>query len=176
MKLCDLHTHSVFSDGTFSPEQIIDSSIEAGLSAIALTDHNTVSGLPGFTSYAKGKHIDAVPGIEFSTSYMEKELHILGLFIKPDSFDDITKYVKAADERKENSNLDLAQKLNQNGYMIDYSKIKSERPDGKVNRAHFAAELVKLGYFETRNDAFNSILSKEYGWYDLPKRLSALER
>ena len=84
MKLCDLHTHSVFSDGTFSPEQIIDSSIEAGLSAIALTDHNTVSGLPGFMSYAKGKHIDAVPGIEFSTGYMEKELHIPGLFIKPD--------------------------------------------------------------------------------------------
>ena len=69
MKLCDLHTHSVFSDGTFSPEQIIDSSIEAGLSAIALTDHNTVSGVPGFMSYAKGKHIDAVPGIEFSTGY-----------------------------------------------------------------------------------------------------------
>ena len=104
MKLCDLHTHSVFSDGTFSPEQIIDSSIEAGLSAIALTDHNTVSGLPGFMSYAKGKHIDAVPGIEFSTGYMEKELHILGLFIKPDTFDQaalptaealVTQYVSA---------------------------------------------------------------------------------
>lgn len=113
MKRCDLHTHSVFSDGTFSPEQIIDSSIEAGLSAIALTDHNTVSGLPGFMSYAKGKPIDAVPGIEFSTGYMGKDLHILGMFIKPDSFDDITEYVKIADERKENSNLDLSQNQQQ---------------------------------------------------------------
>lgn len=67
------------------------------------------------------------------------------MFVKPEKFGVITEYVKAADERKEKSNIDLAQKLNENGYMVDYRKIKSERPDGKVNRAHFASELVELG-------------------------------
>lgn len=53
------------------------------------------------------------------------------MFVKPEKFGVITEYVKAADERKEKSNIDLAQKLNENGYMVDYRKIKSERPDGK---------------------------------------------
>ena len=63
-RICDLHTHSVFSDGTDTPERIIDLAIESGLSAVALTDHNTVSGLERFTEYAAGKPIDIVPGVE----------------------------------------------------------------------------------------------------------------
>ena len=121
-KLCDLHTHSIFSDGSFTPEETIDLALEIGLSAIALTDHNTVSGLERFLSYAGNKPIDVVPGIEFSTRYNDRDLHILGLFLKPESFATITEYVKAADELKDQSNIDLAQKLNQNGYMIDYQK------------------------------------------------------
>lgn len=175
MKLCDLHTHSVFSDGTFAPEEIIDLAIETNLSAIALNDHNTVSGLNRFISYAKDKPIDIAPGIEFSTGYKDKELHILGLFVKPDSFDKITSYVRAADERKDKSNIDLAQKLTENGYKIDYAKIKCERPDGKVNRAHFAAELLRLGYVSSVSEAFSTILHKDYGWYNPPERISALE-
>lgn len=175
MKLCDLHTHSVFSDGTFTPEEIIDLAIETNLSAIALTDHNTVSGLNRFISYAKDKPIDIAPGIEFSTGYKDIELHILGLFVKPDSFDIITSYVRAADERKDKSNIDLAQKLTENGYKIDYAKIKCERPDGKVNRAHFAAELLRLGYVSSVSEAFSTILHKDYGWYNPPERISALE-
>lgn len=175
MKLCDLHTHSIFSDGTSTPEQSIDLALEIGLSAIALTDHNTVSGLERFLLYAGDKPIDIVPGIEFSTGYKDKELHILGLFVKPEDFGVITEYVKAADVRKEKSNINLAKKLNENGYMIDYQKIKSERPDGKVNRAHFASELVELGYFKTRNEAFDTILHQDYGWYNTPERNSALK-
>lgn len=175
MKVCDLHAHSVFSDGTLTPEQLIDVALESGLSALALTDHNTVAGLERFISYAKRKPIAAVPGIEFSTGYQGKELHILGLFIKPDTFGTITEYVKAADVRKEMSNVSLAQKLNENGYKIDYGKIKSERPNGKVNRAHFAAELVRLGYIKNRDKAFSTVLSENYGWYDPPERISALE-
>lgn len=140
-----------------------------------MTDHNTVSGLNRFVSYAEGKAIDVVPGIEFSTGYQGKELHILGLFFKPKDFGTITDYVRAADERKETSNVCLAQKLNENGYRIDYTKIKSERPNGKVNRAHFAAELVRLGYFESRDVVFATILSEDYGWYNPPERISALE-
>ena len=124
MKLCDLHTHSIFSDGTFTPEETVDLAIQTGLSAVALTDHNSVMGLDRFISYAENKPIDIVPGIEFSTRYNDRDLHILGLFFKPESFAAITEYVKAADELKDQSNIDLAKKLNQNGYMIDYQKIK----------------------------------------------------
>ena len=79
--LCDLHTHSLFSDGSFTPAEIIDGAIEKKLSAVALTDHNTVGGLPDFLSYAEWKDIEAVAGAEFSVDYNGKELHLLGLFI-----------------------------------------------------------------------------------------------
>lgn len=175
MKICDLHTHSIFSDGTFTPEELIDAAIERGLSALALTDHNTVSGLDRFLSYGTGKPIELVPGIELSTEYDGQELHILGLFLKPEMYNDITAYVKEADMRKEISNLSLAQKLNENGFPVDYAALKAAQPDGKVNRAHFAAALVEAGYCKSRNEAFDTILSKSYGWYQPPKRLDAFE-
>ena len=174
-KICDLHTHSIFSDGTFTPEETIDLAIETGLSAVALTDHNTVDGLSRFISYAKNKPIDVVPGIEFTTGYNGRELHILGLFVKPESFDVITDYVKSADRLKDKSNTDLIINLNSNGYDINYQEIKGATPGGKVNRAHIAAELLKKGDVESIEKAFKTILSPDHGWYKPPERLSALK-
>ena len=174
MKLCDLHTHSVFSDGTMTPEQLIDEAVGAGLYATALTDHNVVEGLERFLSYAADKPIEAVPGIEFTTSYKGQELHILGLFLPRESYEAVTEYVRLAHERKEVSNLILASRLNENGYPIDYEKLKAARPDGKVNRAHFAAALVDAGLIESRDEAFRTILSPSYGWYEEYERLDTL--
>ena len=86
---CDLHTHSIFSDGTATPAEILDGALAAGLSAVALTDHNTVDGLPDFLAAANGKPIEILLGTEFSVDYNGTELHLLGLFIKPDHFDQI---------------------------------------------------------------------------------------
>ena len=82
-KYCDLHTHSTFSDGTDTPEELVRAAREAGLSAVALCDHNTVAGLPRFVAACDEAGMEAVPGIEFSTDYKERELHILGLYITP---------------------------------------------------------------------------------------------
>lgn len=174
-RICDLHTHSVFSDGTLTPEEIVDLAIVSGLSAVALTDHNTVSGLDRFLSYGTNKSIELVPGIELSTEYNGQELHILGLFLTPEMYGDITAYVREADKRKEASNISLAQTLNENGFLIDYTALKKAQPDGKVNRAHFAAALVDSGYCRSRNEAFDTVLSKSYGWYQPPKRSETLE-
>ena len=67
MPFCDLHTHSVYSDGTFTPAELVSEARKIGLSAIALTDHNTVAGLPEFVSAAENSGVMAVPGVEFST-------------------------------------------------------------------------------------------------------------
>ena len=71
---CDLHTHSYYSDGTYSPRELIDEAESLGLSAIALCDHNTVSGLPEFLEAAEGRDIEAIPAVEFSTDYKGTEL------------------------------------------------------------------------------------------------------
>ena len=175
MKSCDLHTHSTFSDGTYTPEEIIDLAVKTGLAAVALTDHNTVSGLERFIAYAKDKSIDIVPGIEITTDYNGIEFHILGLFVRQNMFNQINDYLKIASDRKEKSNILLVERLNDNGYKIDYDKIKNSSPSGKINRANIAAELFSLGLVESVNKAFSTILSTEYGFYEQPERLTALE-
>ena len=83
---CDLHTHSNYSDGTWTPTQLIDGAEKIGLGAIALTDHNTVSGLTEFFHAAQGKNVQAIGGVELSTDFEDVELHIVGLFIQEEHF------------------------------------------------------------------------------------------
>ena len=177
MRGIDLHTHSNCSDGTYSVKELMDYAHAKNLAAIALTDHDTVDGLDEASSYVKENYPDMelVPGIEFSTEHNGQELHILGLFVQPSFYQEVTEYVKTADKLKEASNIELAQKLNENGYLIDYNKIKSATPNGRVNRAHFAAALCESGYVKSRSEAFATILSEEYGWYKRPESLSSLE-
>lgn len=167
---CDLHTHSVFSDGTDTPAQLLDKAETMGLSAIALTDHNTVSGLPAFLEAAKGRNVRAIAGVEFSVDYKGTELHILGLFIDEKHFGVIAQRMEDYHRRKEQSNLDLVKKLREAGYAIDYGAIKAGTPDGRVNRALIAAELTRLGYTESIQKAFKQLLSPKCGYYVPPQR------
>jgi len=175
MKQCDLHTHSTFSDGTDTPSALVALAEEKGLAAIALTDHNTVAGLPEFLTAAEGKRVKAIAGTEFSTDYKGTELHILGLFLKPEHFEPITALLEDYRLRKEQSNIDLTEKLNQAGYAIDYAAIKASTPEGQVNRALIAAELTRLGYTESIQAAFKQLLSPKCGYYTPPQRLSPFE-
>jgi predicted metal-dependent phosphoesterase TrpH len=173
--LCDLHTHSVFSDGTLTPTQLVELAEEIGLGAVALTDHNTVLGLPEFLAAAEGKSVKAVPGVEFSVDYLDKELHILALYIRPEHYNAAMKISEKLNENKRLSNLDLIANLNKAGYAISYEKIKSSMPAGEPNRALIAAELTRLGYTTSTQDAFDRILSSKHGFYHAPKHIDAFE-
>jgi len=174
-KFCDLHTHSHYSDGTCAPAEIIAEAAALGLSAVALTDHNTVAGLPEFLAAARVGTVEAVPGVEISTAYGEKELHIVGLFLKPESFGDVTAFLDGFNRKKEESNRRLVHALNRAGYDLDYDAICVEHPQGTVNRAVIASALLEKGYVPSINDAFKGLLSKKGGYYVPPERLSAFE-
>lgn len=173
--ICDLHTHSIYSDGTCSPAEIIDEAIKIGLSAVALTDHNTVDGLQDFIAAARGKKIEIVPGAEFSVDYEGTELHLLGLFIKPEHFNAVSELMLSVNKSKEESNLALIQSLSLAGYPLDYEAIKGKTPNGKVNRSQIADAMLEKGYVSSKDEAFATILSPEAGHYKEPKRLTALE-
>lgn len=175
MKLCDLHTHSIYSDGTSTPDELIAFAKEAGLCAVALTDHNTVSGIPYFLDAAKGSGIIAVPGIEVSSDFAGTELHIVGLFRTLDHLDEVEDYVRAYLARKEQSNVDLCNNLCAAGYEISYEKVKTATPDGVVNRALIAAELLRCGYVESIKAAFATLLSKKGGYYHEPEKLDSFD-
>ena len=172
---CDLHTHSIYSDGTWTPTEIIAEAQRIGLSAVALTDHNTVEGLTELFRAAEGTGVETIGGVEFSTDYLDVELHIVALFVKPQHFSAISERVAELDKRKEESNIALAVALTAGGYEVDYEEIKARTPKGHVNRAHFASALLEKGYVQSIPEAFERLLSKTGGFYNQPKRLEVFE-
>ena len=172
---CDLHTHSIYSDGTWTPTEIIAEAKRIGLSAVALTDHNTVEGLTELFRAAEGTGVEAIGGVEFSTDYLDVELHIVALFVKPQHFSAISARVAELDKRKEESNIALAAALTAGGYEVDFDEIKASTPKGHVNRAHFASALWEKGYVQSIPEAFERLLSKTGGFYNQPKRLEVFE-
>lgn len=175
METCDLHVHSVFSDGTLTPGQLIREAERCGLSALALCDHNTVAGLPDFLAAAEGSGVEAVPGIEFSTDYNGTELHLLGLFIRQSDYGRITELLADFRERKDRSNRELVEKLSAAGYVLDYEAIKAATPNGQVNRAHISAALFQHGYTESVREGFRHLLVPGHGYYTPPERLDVFD-
>lgn len=174
-RICDLHVHSTYSDGTLSPAELIRLAEKENIGAIALSDHNTVAGLPEFLLAAKESPVEAIPGIEFSTEYHGGELHILGLFLQPQHYDAVKEKVEQMMRRKDESNINLVAALKGAGIDLDYGKIKAGTPDGLVNRAVIAAEVVRLGYCGSIKEAFSEWLSEERGYFRPARRLDALE-
>ena len=174
MAFCDLHIHSYFSDGTCSPAQLLQLAQQLQLSAVAMCDHNTVSGLDEFMKAGENSPVEAVPGVEFSTQYGETELHILGLFIRPEAYAVVTEVLENFLRAKEKSNLVLIQKLHDAGIVLDYKKIQSQSGE-YVNRAVIGAEMTRLGYVPSVKDAFKRYLSVECGFYVPPRRPDAYE-
>lgn len=177
--MIDLHTHTCYSDGTYSPAELIDEAERMGLAAIALCDHNTVSGLDEFLAASQGRNVEAIPGIEFSTDYLTPEgrtleLHVLALFVRPEYYETIHALVEPMIQRKEKSNRDLIASLQKAGYDITYDEVLAEG-QGNINRAHVAGLLTKKGYTSSNNEAFRTVLSLDRGFYTEPKRLPVFE-
>ena len=171
---CDLHVHSHFSDGTWSPEELVAEAERLRLDAVALCDHNTVAGVPQFMAAGQGSSVQTVAGIEFSTDFQGTELHILALFVQPEHYDTINAMMEDWKKKKEQSNIDLVAALNRGGYDISYAEIR-ERGNGYINRAHIAAELTKKGYTESAQDAFKKLLNPSRGFYQPPEKLLAYD-
>ncbi len=174
MKICDLHTHSNCSDGTLTPAEVVKLAKESGLSAVALTDHNTSKGLKEFTEAGKKEGIITVPGCEFSTGYNGTELHIVGLFFPEETWVEIEDYVELMHFAKKNSNEKLIAALNRAGYEITYDEVAATTDADEFNRAHVARVMLAKGYVSSVNEAFKNILAEDKGLYVPPKRLSAI--
>lgn len=162
---CDLHNHSVFSDGTDTPAALISIAEELGLAAIALCDHNTTAGLPEFLQAAKNSSVEAVPGVEFSADWRGTEVHILGLWIGEDQYDAVEEFLRYPLQCKEESNRALVASLNRAGYALNYEALKAQHIRGNFNRAHVAAALVELGAVSSVKEAFDTLLREKHGHF-----------
>ncbi len=170
-KPIDLHVHSTRSDGTYSPTQLVDYAIEKGMAAFALTDHDSVDGLDEAISYADSLRKtnpnvpEIIPGIEFSTEYQGKDIHIVGLYIDyhSDTFQaHIDNFVNSRDLRNEKMCTLLREGTNMD---ISYDKLKEAFPNSVITRAHYAKYMLEHGYIKSMKEAFERYIGDNSPYY-----------
>ena len=149
--MVDLHVHSTCSDGTFTPEELVDYAMEKGLRAFALTDHDTVNGLARAIS---PQVPEVIPGIELSTEYQGKDIHMVGLFIDYHQ-PDFAHYLADFIHSRENRNEKMCALLREHDIDITYEALLAEFPGAVITRAHFARYLLSHGYIQSMKEAFD---------------------
>ncbi len=149
----DLHVHSTASDGTYTPTELVYAAQNAGLSAFALTDHDTVDGIAEAKAAAQDAGIELIPGVELSCEYQEKEIHIVGLFLDEKNTQLLNHLAKFRENRG-NRNQKMYQKLQEEGFDITEEALRQQFPDAVLTRAHVAKFLLEHGYIKSIAEAF----------------------
>lgn len=170
-KPIDLHVHSTRSDGTYSPTQLVDYAIEKGLAAFALTDHDSIDGLDEAITYAKTLRPsnpnvpEVIPGIEFSTEYEGKDVHIVGLYINYKA-PDFQKYLVDFVTSRTLRNQKMCKLLESDAGMdITYEKLLETFPNCVITRAHYARYMMSKGYVKSISEAFERYIGDNAPYY-----------
>ncbi len=156
----DLHIHSAASDGANTPAEIVELAVGKGLGAIALTDHDTVSGLDEFMCSAKAHpELAAVPGVEVSVTYRYSSIHITGLFIDHSNkkLSDLLREIRT---NRDTRNVQIIRKLNDRGFKITLEEVEAVAAGESVGRPHFAKILIEKGYFKEPQEVFDKCLKR----------------
>ena len=172
--MIDLHVHSTESDGTDTPLELVALAKQVGLHAFALTDHDTISGLKYARPAAEEAGIELVPGIELSTDYEGKEVHILGYYIdenNPNFLKHLHTFVNSRDLRNEK----MTVLLQKEGFAITMEDLYRENPESVITRAHFAKYLVEHGMVKDRETVFAKYLGDGCSCYVPREKIDPFE-
>ncbi len=172
--MIDLHIHSTASDGTLTPEEIVAVSLEKGMRAIALSDHDSVEGIARAQAAAAGSDLMIIPSVEVSTDYHSTEVHILGYFLdyhQPELLEKLAAIREAREGRAEK----MVELLQGRGVDITYEQVLERANGGSVGRPHVAGVLVAAGHVDTPQEAFNRYLGRGKPAYVARYKLSPLE-
>ena len=159
--IIDLHTHSTASDGTYAPAEVAELAKTIGLSAIALTDHDTIDGLEEFERTGKALGVETIPGIEFAAlwdRYHRPEIHIVGLGIDR-NHTLLLERMKEIKKSRDLRNQKMCEKLSSIGLHITLDEVNANAGGEIITRAHFANVLLQKGYIKKKEDAFSRYIS-----------------
>ena len=156
----DLHAHSAASDGSDTPAELVGLAAQAGLSAIALTDHDTLEGIPEARKEAGRVGIELISGVELACRWDRGGLHIVSLFIEPEAgpLQDRLAEFRAGREVR---NRKICRLLKEIGIEIDYPEVLDQAQGDSVGRPHFGALLVAKGYVPDISAAFRDYLGPD---------------
>ncbi len=155
-KYIDLHTHSLMSDGSMTPAEVVREAKRAGLAAIALSDHDTVDGVKEAIAEGEKIGIEVVPAIEFSVQ-SETETHILGYYTDIEN-PKLAKALESIIETRKFRNRETCRKLNELGFDVTLDEANAIAPNGFIGRAHFAKLLADKGYTKSVSEGFRLYL------------------
>lgn len=164
----DLHIHTTYSDGTMTPEEVVDDALRCGVSTIAITDHDSVDGHIIACRYGQGKNIHIIPGIEFSSYLSPSEVHILGYFIDVNNIF-LQKMIQQSRDDRVNRIRDMVDKLHTLHVDIDAQEIFVLAGPGSPGRMHVAETLWKRGYCDTILESFSKYIGDNKPAY-VPKK------
>jgi len=158
MKYIDLHVHSTVSDGTLTPTELVDHAIEVGLSAFALTDHDTIRGVAEAKERAawhksRGHAIEVYSGVEISAAYKNRDIHILGLFVNEND-EILDRILNSFLENRNRRNERMLEKFAEFGIELTMKDLTEDAPSAVITRAHFATALMKKGLVSSVQEAF----------------------
>jgi len=170
----DMHIHTIASDGTFTPEEVVKRAKSFGMKTIAITDHDTVDGLAEGKKIADEVGIEFIQGIEISCNIDNLEVHILGYFLNLEDEEFLTE-LEELKKARENRNKKVVEKLEKCGIVVDMEKVKNMAPGNIISRVHIANYLVEIGAAFSKNDAFEKYLGKTGAAY-VPKENFPPER
>ena len=153
----DLHMHTYFSDGQHSPEELILKVKEAGIDIIAVTDHDTVDGLPEAIEAGKKYGVEVIPGLEISSDIRDREVHLLAYFFNPAN-KELEEYLKFFRAERIKRAVIIIQKLKELGLVIELEEVMELARNSAVGRPHIAKVLVKNGLVSNYFEAFSKYI------------------
>ena len=169
----DLHAHSTASDGSRAPADVIREAKRIGLAAIALTDHDTVAGIPEAIAAAEELGVRVVPGVELSAVEGDVETHILGLHLS-DTRELEAKLIALREMRRTRAER-MVQRLNDLGVRIDFASVLEQAAGGAIGRPHVARAMIAEGWAVDFRDAFDRYLGNGRPAHVTKERLAVSE-
>ena len=170
MARIDLHLHTRYSDGSLTPAEVVDLAHQAGVTALAITDHDIVDGIPHALDAATPLGIEVIPGVELSSRFHEQELHVLGYFFdwRDSTFGD---HLARQRRSRHARNPQTIERLNALGLELSEEEVKAKAGSDSIGRPHIAQVLVDKGYVQDTREAFDRYLKEGAPAY-APRRLS----
>jgi hypothetical protein len=174
----DLHTHTTASDGTFAPEHNVRLASEAGLAAIAITDHDTVAGIDEAITAGERFGVEVVPGVEISTVAEGQDIHVLGYYMDYRDKEFLNRLEQLRETRNKRNDM-ILERLEELGIHISMSDVMESANksdiDETIGRPHIADALVRKGYVSNMEEAFDLYLGKTGQAYVNPPRIRPMD-
>ena len=170
--MIDLHTHTTFSDGSLTPTQLVEEAAAMGLSAVAVTDHDTVDGLPEALAAGERLGIEVIPGVEINLEHDRVTMDMLGYFLAGRPSDELQEELAELRAYRDERNARMLERLAELGMPLDPGDLAAAAENGAVGRPHIGEAMVRRGYASSISEAFELYLRRGApAWVDR-RRLS----